>query len=173
MSGSYVYGAGVPSTYKTPKFPALYWPVRAEPGEAQYLYYLGDIYRYTLFWTTITIVSAHLCVACWAVLMQFSSATQRRQYLASPAGRKMSAKNRKLLGDNPIGETLGWVWIVPLVYVILGGLEALLAGTMVGLVLGAVYNAGYFAMSTWTPLLWGVINMLVLVVSSFRIQGGL
>lgn len=60
-----------------------------------------------------------------------------------------------------------------MVYVVMGALEALLAGTMVGLVLGAVYNGGYFAMSTWTPLLWGIINMLVLVVSSFRIQGGL
>ncbi|KAK4945768.1 hypothetical protein LTR10_015116 [Elasticomyces elasticus] len=173
MSGSYVYGAGVPSTYKTPKFPALYWPVRAQPGEAQYLYYLSDIYRYTVYWTLITIGSAHICVASWAVLMQFTSAVQRRKYLASPAGRKLGAKNRKLLGENPVGETLGWVWVVPLVYIISGGLEALLAGTMVGLVLGAVYNAGYFAMSTWTPLFWGVINMLVLVVSSFRIQGGL
>jgi len=60
-----------------------------------------------------------------------------------------------------------------LVYMVTGGLEALLGGSVVGLVLGAVYNAGYFRMSTWTPLLWGVINMLILVVSSFRIQGGL
>jgi hypothetical protein len=167
------YGAGVPLSYETPEFPALYWPVHANPGEAQYLYFLGDIYRYTLYWTLITFVAAHGCVATWAVLMQFASATQRRKYLNSPQGRGLSAKNRKLLGENPIGETLSWVWIVPLVYIIIGASEALLAGSLVGLVLGAVYNAGYFRMSTWTPLLWGVINMLVLVVSSFRIQGGL
>ena len=65
------------------------------------------------------------------------------------------------------------MWIAPLVYLVIGASEALLAGSLVGLLLGAVYNAGYFRMSTWTPLLWGVINMLVLVVSSFRIQGGL
>ena len=167
------YGAGVPLTYETPAFPALYWPVHADPGQAQYLYFLRDIYRYTLYWTLLTIVTAHAAVATWAVLMQFFSATQRRKHLNSPAGRALSAKNRKLTGENPLGETLGWVWIVPLVYLIIGASEALLAGSMVGLVLGAVYNAGYFRMSTWTPLLWGVINMLVLVVSSFRIQGGL
>jgi len=167
------YGAGVPLSYQTPEFPALYWPVRASPGEAQYLYFLSDIYRFTLYWTLITIVAAHLFVATWAVLMQVSSASHRRRYLATPAGRRLSAKNKRLLGEYPIGETLTWVWLVPVVYIVIGGLEALLAGSLLGLVLGAVYNAGYFRMSTWTPLFWGVINMLVLVVSSFRIQGGL
>ena len=77
------------------------------------------------------------------------------------------------MGANPIAETARWVWMVPVLYVIIGGLEALLAGSLVGLILGAVYNAGYFKMSTWTPLFWGIINLLVLVVASFRIQGGL
>jgi len=167
------YGAGVPISYDTPHFPSLYWPVHANPGEARYLYFLADIYRYTLYWTLITIVAAHTCVAAWAVLMQFAAATQRRKYMNSPQGKALSAKNRKLLGENPLGETLSWVWMVPLVYIVIGASEALLAGSLVGLVLGAVYNAGYFRMSTWTPLLWGIINMLVLVVSSFRIQGGL
>ncbi|KAH0833597.1 hypothetical protein AYO21_05276 [Fonsecaea monophora] len=171
------YGSGVPLSYVTPDFPALYWPVHANPGEPQYLYFLSDIYRYTLYWTLLTMVAAHGCVAVWAVLMQLASADQRRKYLASPAGRALSPKNRILLGGgdskNPIAETLGWVWLVPVVYIVIGASEALLAGSLVGLVLGAVYNAGYFGMSTWTPLLWGIINMLVLVVSSFRIQGGL
>jgi len=39
--------------------------------------------------------------------------------------------------------------------------------------LGAVYNAGFFSMSTWIPLLWGDINVLVLIIASFTIQGGL
>lgn len=167
------YGGGVPISYVTPEFPALYWPIHASPGQAQYLYFLSDIYVYTVYWTLITIVAAHTCVATWAVLMQFTSASQRKKYLLSPEGKLLTAKNRKLLGENPIGETIGWVWLVPVVYIIIGAAEALLAGSLVGLVLGAVYNAGYFRMSTWTPLLWGVINMLVLVVSSFRIQGGL
>ena len=167
------YGAGVPLSYLAPEFPSLYWPVHANPGESRYLYFLKDIYRYTLYWTLITTVAAHACSAAWAVLMQVASATQRRKYINSPRGKALDAKNRKLLGESPVEETLSWVWIVPLVYLIIGASEALVAGSLVGLVLGAVYNAGYFRMSTWTPLLWGVINMLVLVVSSFRIQGGL
>lgn len=39
--------------------------------------------------------------------------------------------------------------------------------------LGAVYKAGDFRMSTWIPLVWALINVLVLILSSFSIQGGL
>lgn len=39
--------------------------------------------------------------------------------------------------------------------------------------LGGIYKAGSFRMSTWIPLTWGIINALVLILSSFAIQGGL
>lgn len=39
--------------------------------------------------------------------------------------------------------------------------------------LGAVYEAGNFRMSTWIPIIWGGINVLVLILSSFPMQGGL
>lgn len=59
------------------------------------------------------------------------------------------------------------------VYSMLAGVEALMAGSVVGLLLGAVYKAGGFRMSTWIPFIWAVINALVLILSSFSIQGGL
>jgi len=173
MSAATRYSNTPPLSYTTPPFPSLYWPVRARPGEPKYLYALNDIWRYTLYWTLITVLAAHIVVAAWAVLAQFLSANQRRKFLASSSGQRLSSKNRKLIGQNPIGETVGWVWLIPVVYLVIGGVEALLGGSLVGVVLGAVYDAGYFRMSTWTPLLWGIINMLVLVLGGFRIQGGL
>ncbi|KAL8674424.1 MAG: hypothetical protein Q9168_001157 [Polycauliona sp. 1 TL-2023] len=62
---------------------------------------------------------------------------------------------------------------VVLVYLALAGVEALMAGSVVGLLLGAVYKAGDFRMSTWIPFIWAIINVLVLILSSFSIQGGL
>ncbi len=38
---------------------------------------------------------------------------------------------------------------------------------------GASYLVGDFNMSTWIPFVWGWVNVMVLIVSSFRIQGGL
>ncbi|GAB1728624.1 hypothetical protein NU195Hw_g1426t1 [Hortaea werneckii] len=65
------------------------------------------------------------------------------------------------------------IWVVPIIYLIIGGVEAVIAGSVVGGVLGGVYSAGFFRMSTWIPLSWGVINAMVLILSSFAIQGGL
>jgi hypothetical protein len=39
--------------------------------------------------------------------------------------------------------------------------------------LGAVYQEGYYEMNTWMPAVWGAINLLILIISSFTIQGGL
>ena len=39
--------------------------------------------------------------------------------------------------------------------------------------LGAIYTAGSFRMSTWIPFIWSWINLLVLILSSFSIKGGL
>ncbi|KAF8248621.1 hypothetical protein K440DRAFT_546868 [Wilcoxina mikolae CBS 423.85] len=62
---------------------------------------------------------------------------------------------------------------VPLTFAIYGCFQATMAGSVVGLILGAVYKAGYLNMSTWIPLVWSAINVLVIVLSSFSLQGGL
>lgn len=167
------YAGGQPLSYTTPPFPSLYWPFDINPGVAKYLYSLEDIWKFTLFWTLLTIPIAHLVVSTWAVLMQFSTAYKRHRFLKSAEGLKLSKKNRKLLGEKPLQECITWVWLIPLIYMVVGGIEALLAGSLVGIILGAVYNAGYFRMSTWTPFIWSIVNMLVLILGSFRIQGGM
>ncbi|KAH8671931.1 hypothetical protein BGZ60DRAFT_527369 [Tricladium varicosporioides] len=134
-----------PLDYATPPFPSLYWPYKAKPGVANYLYYSFDIWRHTLLWTLIVYAVFHLTVAAWAVLMQLGKGKNAWKY----------------------------VWAIPMVYILLAGIEALLAGSIVGLILAAVYNAGYFRMSTWIPFIWSLINVLVLILSSFSIQGGL
>jgi hypothetical protein len=65
------------------------------------------------------------------------------------------------------------IWAVPAVYIVVAGIEAFLAGSMVGGLLGGIYTAGYFRMATWIPFVWGLINTMVLILSSFAIQGWL
>src|SRR5271170_4395362 len=127
----------VPLSYTTPPFPSLYWPIRTKPGDPKYLYYMHDIWRYTLLWTLLTYGLAHLLVSACAVLMQFHSAYLHAH---NPVIQRLSAKNRQLLGLNPIKDTLQWVWMIPTLYLFMGAVEALLAGSLVGLIVGAVYN---------------------------------
>ncbi|KAK0630669.1 hypothetical protein B0T17DRAFT_590112 [Bombardia bombarda] len=109
------------------------------------LYDLRDIWRFTLLWTLIIYGLFHLGAAGIALLMQVGKRKSNWKYL----------------------------WMVPLVYAFIAGVEAVMAGTVVGLIVGATYIAGDFTMSTWIPFIWGWVNVLVLIVSSFRIQGGL
>lgn len=147
--------------YATPHFPSLYWPVSVLPGEQQYLYSVKDAWQFTLFWTLIVFEGSHLVAMTYALAVQW--------------------KNWKIMFG------------IFTVYSVLAGVEALMAGSVVGLLyvllqecqcrmtplteisssLGAVYKAGGFRMSTWIPFVWAVINALVLILSSFSIQGGL
>lgn len=149
----------VPADYTRPSFPSLYWPINPSPGESQFLYYQSDIWRFTLYWTLLTYAAVHLSASLWAVLMQLRSA--------------LTTKTTPLGAPNKIRQTLVWVWVIPVVYLLVAGIEGVFAGSVVGLILGAVYNAGYFKMSTWMPFLWGLLNVSVLILSSFSIQGGL
>ncbi|AEO57576.1 hypothetical protein MYCTH_2303885 [Thermothelomyces thermophilus ATCC 42464] len=109
------------------------------------LYELDEMWKFTLFWTLILYGLFHLGAVGVAMLMQ--------------GGKRMSSWK--------------YLWLVPLVYALIAGAEALIAGTLVGLIVGASYLVGGFYMSTWIPFVWGWVNVLVLIVSSFRIQGGL
>ncbi|KAL2156004.1 hypothetical protein VTH82DRAFT_748 [Thermothelomyces myriococcoides] len=109
------------------------------------LYELDEMWKFTLFWTLILYGLFHLGAVGVAVLMQ--------------GGKRMSSWK--------------YLWLIPVVYALIAGAEALIAGTLVGLIVGATYLVGGFYMSTWIPFVWGWVNVLVLIVSSFRIQGGL
>jgi len=149
----------IPLDYNRPSFPSLYWPIDPSPNAPRHLYYQSDIWRFTLYWTLLTYGAVHLSASLWAVLMQLRSV--------------LATKTKPLVEPNKFRQTLLWVWMIPVGYLIVAGMEAVFAGSVVGLILGAVYKAGEFKMSTWMPLLWGLLNVSVLIVSSFSIQGGL
>ncbi|OHW90856.1 integral membrane protein [Colletotrichum incanum] len=134
-----------PDNYNTPSFPSINWQLRDLTDDHRWsLFHISDIWRFTVLWTTIIYAVVHLGAAAITIAMH----TNKR-------------------------GSLTYIWAVPLLYLIVSGVQALVAGSVVGLILGAVYNAGFFSMSTWIPLLWGVINVLVLIIASFTIQGGL
>ncbi|KAK3333264.1 hypothetical protein B0T19DRAFT_417577 [Cercophora scortea] len=69
------------------------------------LYTLHDIWRFTLLWTLIIFGSFHLAAVSIALLMQVGRPKSNWEFL----------------------------WLVPLIYAFIAGLEAILAGSVVGL----------------------------------------
>ncbi|KAF2675341.1 hypothetical protein BT63DRAFT_35092 [Microthyrium microscopicum] len=138
----------IPPDYTTPPFPSLYWPFPVHNGysaNAYYLYRTADIWRFTVVWTLLFFGVVHLATSTYANIILWRGS--RKNWL--------------------------FVWVVWAVYAFAAGIEGLFAGSITGALLGAVYNAGYFRMSTWIPFVWGLTNSLVLVLSGFALQSGL
>ena len=124
MSNSARLQNPTPIDYSVPSFPSLYWPYKAKPGVANYLYYSNDVWRFTLLWTLILFASFHAVVAIYAILMQVGKGKSAWQY----------------------------VWIIPLAYAFVAGIEAVLAGSIIGLMLVAHLAMGACAEATFPML---------------------
>lgn len=128
MPASHNTTTPVQPDYRTPPFPSLYWligpPHLVHPA---YLYHIKDIWRFTLFWTLILLEAAHLLVANYAVVIV---------WWGGRSDPSRSMKDEK--SPSTRGRTGGWrklkvLWMVPVVYGVVAGVEAVLAGSVVGL----------------------------------------
>ncbi|KAI1188704.1 integral membrane protein [Nemania serpens] len=115
------------------------------PPHTFVIYTVYQSWRFTLAWTLLLFTAFHLSAVAIALLMQVGKPRSIWKYLVA----------------------------VPIVYIVVAGVEALVAGSVVGSIVGAVYTAACYEMSTWIPFIWGVINVLTLIISSFSIRGGL
>lgn len=96
------YGFVNETEYTTPPFPSLYWP----PHERTYaLYYVQDVWRFTVIWTFIIFSIFHASAALIALLMQ--------------------------VGRRPFAWK--YLWTIPLLYMVAAAIEALFAGSIVGI----------------------------------------
>lgn len=119
----------IPPHYSTPGFPSLYWLIG--PGyvvQPSFLYHPKDIWRFTLFWTVIIFEAAHLLAGTYAVIVVWWGG--RSDLLKAGKGGKSGTGIRGGVGG---WRKLRVLWMVPVVYGIVAGVEALLAGSVVGL----------------------------------------
>ncbi|ORY02434.1 hypothetical protein K493DRAFT_162943, partial [Basidiobolus meristosporus CBS 931.73] len=122
-----------PPGYVGPPWPSLYWPFNGDVS-GTYLYYLHDVWIFTMVWTLIFSGVVHGVLGVWAFF-----AIQRTR----------------------------WSPLIPISFLLLGSITAFCSGSVIGIVLAIVYNAGSFRMSTWVPCLWGMIYTLVCIMSSY------
>lgn len=55
-------------------------------------------------------------------------------------------------------------------YALLSGIQGMISGSITGLMLSAIYRSGLFAMSTWIPFIWGLVQVVFLVISSYSMM---
>lgn len=96
-----------PASYKTPTFPSLNVQTLLDTTDDKRftLYYVLDVWRFTLIWTLILYAVFHM----GAVMVAMST----------HGWKKSSWK---------------YLWAVPVVYLVMAGLEGIFAGSVVGLV---------------------------------------
>ena len=142
----FVSRQNVPLGYTVPGFPALYWPVGAtHPDyETAVLYYSHDMWAFTVYWTMIFFLIAYL-------LAGVASAT--------------NLLIQRARGSRHVGKCLSA--LVLAVYCFLGPAQGFVTGAVVGLVLLAIYRAGYLAMPTWIPFSWGLALVVYHICSSY------
>lgn len=57
--------------------------------------------------------------------------------------------------------------LIPFIFVVGGSIASFVIGSIMGVALAFVYNAGFFVMSTWIPFLWALIHILVVLIGSY------
>lgn len=66
-------------------------------------------------------------------------------------------------------KVVGSIWIL-VVYLGIAGVESFISGSIIGLLIAAIYKAGMFGMSTWIPFVWGLIQILFMVITSYSMM---
>ncbi|KAK9462905.1 uncharacterized protein V1516DRAFT_662936 [Lipomyces oligophaga] len=57
--------------------------------------------------------------------------------------------------------------IVVAISMIIAFVESVVSGSIIGAILGLIYNAGSFTMSTWIPFVWAVVLVLTVIMTSY------
>ncbi|KAK9466070.1 hypothetical protein V1512DRAFT_264668 [Lipomyces arxii] len=55
-------------------------------------------------------------------------------------------------------------------YMGIGVLQAVISGSIIGAILGLIYSAGSFTMSTWIPFVWAIVQILVMITISYSMS---
>ena len=98
---------GPPDGYQTPRFPSLNVQTVYDttPRRVYTLYYIKDVWRFTVIWTVIIYALFHLAAVIIALFTH---------------GRRMS--------------TWKYLWAIPIIYIVIAGLQAVVTGSIVGAV---------------------------------------
>lgn len=117
------------------------------------------IWKFTFYWTLILMSATfEACAALAMFALLLARGAARRRDAAANAGRRSKFRVRR---RPPFYLLL----LFPVAMGAIATFVSLVSGTVVGFALAAVYSAGGFSMSTWVPFMWGMIQVVVLIIA--------
>lgn len=147
----FISAQNLPIGYVSPPFPSLFGSLSQIPSQYQApsLYYSSEMWYFTFLWSFILFSSAYFMAGLWSALGMFVQSYRQVRVDA----RKRTLRWRLLI-------------IVP-TYMLIGGLQGVVSGSLVGLIVMLIYKAGSLYMSTWIPFFWGMASIIYHICSSY------
>ncbi|CAH6719134.1 uncharacterized protein CLIB1444_02S01706 [[Candida] jaroonii] len=144
----FISSLNVPIGYTTPSFPSLYWPLghTSSKFSSSLLYYSADVWRFTVLWFLIAFSGVYV-VAAFIASINYLIYSQRNNY-----------------GGKSCFVTILMIWCT---YLTSGLFIATIGGSVVGLIISAIYKAGSMTMSTWIPFVWALVGVLYDISTSY------
>lgn len=181
--------------YNRPKFPSLYFPIKVHPKHdgtdmptkfsTAYLFYVSDIWQFTIYWCLILYPSAYIIsgiITLYNLLhvhqrvftkvkSQIKDKTDDSELtpIISNASISNSLKLNSSMTNNGLYYFLILIYL--LLYPTIGLIYGAINGTVIGFLLGIIYRSGLFGMSTWVPLCVSCCSLLYTILSSYKLFG--
>lgn len=207
----FVAGDSVDIRYKSPKFPSLYFPVKTRKSSAgttyaskfttSYIYYVSDIWKFTLYWCLILYPSAYIIsgiITLYNLLHVhnriFTKQKTHKENTKENIKKQQGFLNFNIANDGSMIEpsisptsitdsiklsssltsnSIYYliIFIYLLLYPTIGLVYGMIYGTVMGFLLGVIYRAALFGMSTWVPLCVSCCSLLYTILSSYKLFG--
>ena len=202
----FVAGEFVDIRYESPKFPSLYFPVTRKSSigskyeskfTTSYIYYVSDIWKFTLYWCLILYPSAYIVsgiITLYNLLHVHNRIFTKQQThkennkenikkqegfltfnisndgsVIEPSSITESIQLNSSLTSNSIYYLIIFIYL--LLYPTIGLVYGVIYGTVMGFLLGVIYRSALFGMSTWVPLCVSCCSLLYTILSSYKLFG--
>lgn len=160
---SFITNNDIPIGYVTPPFPSLYWPINNHKYNTSYLYDTLDIWKFSIYWSII-LNECFYGIAGFVAVGALLCGSGTGSVFTGPS------KSKAIVRSGAVhGKRFGGVWMILLIYLFCGAVQGMVAGTIMGYLIAALYQAGLFEMSTWIPFCCGVVQILFDVCCSFPV----
>ncbi|VEU20953.1 DEKNAAC101841 [Brettanomyces naardenensis] len=176
-----------PIGYVTPEFPSLHWPLGASKMKYNraFLYYTEDVWKFCVFWSLIMMIGFYMAATVIAILTHYRGTSynlymkgarrinDERQADDNTEVAKFARSESRSLISRMVTSNKKYLPLVVVVYIIVGAFEGFVAGSLIGVLVSAIYNSGQFKMTTWLPFVYSLIVALFNVISSYSLTSTL